>query len=256
MINNKKIIDMKRKISDQHVAIIKIMLSQGYSSRAITDELFIKHGHKIHPMFVQYIKKGEAYKDVREDLNDIIFSIVSDNIITDKDKIPDIKWSLANGYSEEDIQRVFGISKSKLYKIKMLHAPFRNISPEYNDVILSLHRRKKCANIDKNMVIEIKRRYIASDGKASFSEIGDAFKISAGTVSTILRLKKYSDYGISYNPKIISIKSKMAKEKKKTEEHKRRLNKGRAKINELYLQKKQLSDIIRMKRSQLKEMSV
>lgn len=192
---------MKRIISDKHVAIIKIMLSQGYSNRAIQDEFLIKHGQKIDLMHLQFIKKGEAYKDVRDDLNEKIFENHSDKRTKNIENIPDIKWALANGFSELEIIKVFEITRSRLHKIKMLFAPFVNISPEYNDAIRLLHRRKKIVNIDKNLVTKIKERYVISNGKQSFSEIGNAFTINTGTVSTILNLKKYSEYGKSYTKK-------------------------------------------------------
>ena len=244
---------MKRKISNKHAEIIKIMMTKGYSNSSIRDELLIKHGQNITASQLQTIKKGQAYLDVREDLNELMFAKYQVKRNIDEQLIADIKWALAEGYSDAEILEVYKLSKAKLYSIRMLFAPYLNIAPEYNDDIMALRTRHKKVNIDRKLVIEIKKKYVLSNGKMNRSEIADSLNINKGTVSSIINLKTYIEYGRSYNNKIIAIRNKIEKAKKKRETLKKiRKNKLRA-INVLRDKRDYYNNLIKDKQNELKK---
>jgi hypothetical protein len=245
---------MNRKISEKNVEIIKVMLSKGYSNASIRDEMSIKYKQPIDSATLQSIKKGEAYVDVRSDLNEKILLNYGSKV-KDIETIHDIKWALANGYNEIEILKNYEVSSKKLLKIKLLQAPYINISPEYNDEIRLLYRRRKKANIDKRMVIEIKKQYVLSKGNANLSEIGDSFKVDKATISNIINLKAYTHYGISFNQKITAIKNIIANEKKNREALKLKLKIHRSKISELQKKKNQIADLIRRERQKSVELN-
>jgi hypothetical protein len=247
------LIKMNRKIEDKHVEIIKTMLSKGYSTRAIMDEMFITHGTKINSNDICGIRYGQAYADVKSELNDKILSLHSSEYLKNKDVITGIKFALANGYRDSEILKVYRVTPKLLCKIKMLNIPFYNIAPEFNDGIRLLYGRRKKANIDKNTVNEIKRQYVLSNGEISLAFLAETYGIASTTVSTILNLKTYTDYGKSFNAKISTIKKREKREKERTREMKKQHNKCQSQIMELCAQKKKISEMIKNKRTLLKE---
>lgn len=201
---------MRRKISNRNAEIIKVMLSKKYRSISIIDIMRDKHNLIITASDINNIKKGMSYYDIRPDLN----TIISNNFDcrnVDVNKINEVKWALANGFSETEITTTYEISRKKLMMIKMGYAPFCLIATEYNEEIDLRYSRRKKVNVDKKIVMSIKKEYIFKNGDITCAELASKYNIDKGTVSNILTLKLYPDYGKSYNLQILRIKAKANK---------------------------------------------
>ncbi|MFW5983080.1 MAG: hypothetical protein ACOCQ4_01160 [bacterium] len=244
---------MKRKISDQYVETIKKMIAKGHSNKYIREHLWIKHGKNISSGQLNEIKKGEAYRDVREDLNEEVFAQYQSRKVIDIQLISDIKWALAEGYSDTEILKAYKISKTKLRTIKMLYAPYRNIASQYNDAIYSNWKRRKKTNIDKQLVIKIKKEYVTSNGQLNLTKTADSLNIDKATVSCILNLKAYREHGRSYNNKILSINKNIAKEKKEKERLENIRKNTQREINDLRNKKLKINNLIKKKQAELQK---
>jgi|GEM_PF-6787169 len=212
---------MKRQLEDKHVAKIKQMLIQNYKALSIRDIMKQKYGITITDANIQNIKKLEAYKDVRPDLNSALRAIYPAKTRYDTYSLSVIKWALAEGISYDEIIRYYDVSKTTLTHIRLGHMPYYSIAPEYNSRIEKRFKGKKRANIDKKMVLAIKKEYVDKEGGVLLSKIAEKNKIDKATVSLILNFRYYKEVGISYNSKIISIKKK--KDAEKTSKQKERI---------------------------------
>ena len=191
---------MKRKLKNIEAERIKVMLAKGYKNSSIQETFKIKYNSEVSTSTIAEIKKGAQYRDVRQNLNERIFDQYVMRISKEKQEIVEgVKFALANGYSEDEIINTYKISGRYFLNIKMLYAPFCNIAPEYNDKIRSLKVRTKKVNIDSKMVRKIKELHIQHYGKKSNSEIATMMKIDKATVTNVLNLKIYQNYGNKFN---------------------------------------------------------
>ncbi|WP_163710172.1 hypothetical protein [Mangrovibacterium lignilyticum] len=249
---------MKRKISDEHVAIIKQMLSRNYKTSSIKEFMQNKHGVYISAPQIYGIKKLTSYIDVRPNLNDAISKAYSSRITNDIERITDTKWALANGYLEEEIMNLYNWEKRELMAIRMGQNPYYSIAPEYNYQIKKRWGRKKNANIDKKMVIAIKKEYVDRNGEVLLNEIAEKHKIDKATVSTILTLKFYKEFGVAYNSKIKLI-TQMKEDKKKEKKNERckvKIANEKLKHDALMRKKKQIENQLRESNANLKRLTV
>lgn len=236
---------MQRQIQDKHVAKIKQMLTRDYKDVSIKDIMKHEHGVCVSTAQIQGIKKMSAYVDVKPELNDTIRKIHSSSSCKEGAKvIEDIKWALANGYSDEDIMKHLEVSGSKLNHIKRGYMPYYSIAAQYNSQIEKRFAIRKKANIDKKMVTAIKKEFVVKDGDVSFDKIAEKYKIDKGTVCTIINFKTYKEFGSSFNSKIIAIKKR--KESIKKEKETKRIE---AKIEKV----KRISQALLQKKNQIEE---
>ncbi|KAF0238500.1 MAG: hypothetical protein FD181_1003 [Prolixibacteraceae bacterium] len=236
---------MKRSIEDKHVAKIKQMLTQNYKVNSIRDFMKLKYGVFVSSAQIQSIKIMNAYVTVNPELNDTIRKIHSSRLHKDEaEVIGDVKWALANGYSDDEIMKSYEVSDSKLKHIKYGYMPYYSISTQYNSAIEKKFAKRKKANIDRRMVVAIKKEFVEKNGDVSLNEIAEKHKIESATVSTILNFKYYKEFGRSFNTRIIGIKKR--KEAIKKEKETRRIE---AKIEKV----KQLNQALLQKKNQIEE---
>ncbi len=242
---------MIRKINDKNAEIIKKMLSKNYRTSSIIDEMQIKHGVTITAYDINNIKKGTAYCDIRPELNEVISKKYVSSI-EDNELIKDIKYLLAEGFSESEIIMEYNISKKKLMGIRLGYSPYDLIAPEYNKQISLLNGRRKNMNINEKIVLSIKKEYVIKNGQISYAELATNHNIDKATVSNILTFKSYEQYGSSYNLKITRIKNKTERliSTKKEIIRKKKIKTHNQKINSYMLQ----IDLINAKISESKRM--
>lgn len=224
---------MKRKYTDTQVKQIKELLSKGYKSVSIRDIFMDKYGLKLTKADVQGIKQLSAYRDVEPQLNEKIATNLNSTFSSEVKKlIGEVKFAIANGYSDKEIQQVYKIADGFFRKIKYLQGRTMFISQEYNNAIKDSVQRKK-VNIDKRMVTSIKSQYVYSSGEISLGEIADKHGIDKGTVSRIINLKVYRNFGQKFNPQIINIEKLKNQQKRIAEMVNRKKEEKKKKIKEL-----------------------
>lgn len=248
---------MKRKYSDKVVGMIKELIAKNYKSSSIVDIMFNKYNIKVSSSDLHGIRTGDAYADVKTDLNQIIKT----NYKTDLDEnrinmIADIKWFLVNDCTEEEIIKTYNISNPLLLKIKMGHSPYYNIASDLNSEMEIKFKRKKKANINDRVVIQIKKEYVNCKGDILLDQLADKHKIDSGTISNILNLKCYESVGSSYNERIKRIKKKMADKKISIldEKKKAKIRTERLKISELKQKNNVIASKIKKYESKVKEL--
>lgn len=236
---------MERKISNKHAEIIKELLVKNYQPFEIAAHMKIKFGVVIKRTNIHDIRKGVSYLDVRSDLNNSIKQTYQTQGKFDIEKISNIKWALTENYSPDEIKKVFQVPAKTVREIKMGQMPYWDIAPEFNQLIENLYPRKKKVNIDKNVVVAIKNEYVTVNGNVKLADIARKHKIDDSMVSGIISLKKYKQFGVSFNSKILSIKKKKRAEQEriKKEKNQNRINSEKQKLEsakkklELYKEK-------------------
>jgi hypothetical protein len=239
---------MKRKYKDSIIEVVKRLMAEGYKTSSIIDIIEKKFKVIITSSVMQSIRSGVSYHDVSPHLSEQIMAYYKINTSIDQNRIEEIKWALANDYSEEDISEVFNVSKKEMCAIKMCVMPYYQIAPHLNAIIKNKWSRRKNVNIDRSSVISIKKEYIINNGEIKLDLIAKKHNIDKGTVSNILNLKSYINEGISLNSKINSIKKdkerKSLREKKAA--NKKKLENERVKINLLKQKRQLLLDKVRI----------
>lgn len=243
---------MIRKYNNNTIEIVKKMMVSGYSNVVIKETMFLRHKIEITSSTLQQIKSVSSYSDVCSHLNKNIKCLPKFKYYLDKELIEEIKWSISNDYTDEEIIRVFKISRKRLTSIKMGYAPFFSVAPQYNSVIQEKHPRKKRNNVDRNMIIKIKKEYVDNYGDISLISIAEKLGTSDSVVSRILNLKIYSTIGSSFNSKILSIKKKKEKLKQQKILNEKRKIEERNKLSKLREQKKMIIDKIKEQENRIK----
>jgi hypothetical protein len=239
---------MNRKYKDSTIKLVKRLMAEGYKTSSIIDIIEKKFKVKITSSTLQSIRSGESYHDVSPHLSEQIMANYKINTSIDKNRIEEIKWSLANDYSEEEIIKVFNVTKREMYEIKMCILPYYQIAAHLNAVIKKKWSRRKNVNIDRSTVISIKKEYVINKGQIILDLIAQKHSIDKATVGNILNLKSYINDGISFNSKIKSIK-KEKEGKKLTEKkaaNKKNIENERVKINLLKHKRQLLLDKVRI----------
>lgn len=233
---------MNRKISDKHVTIIKNMLVKKYKTSAICQILQIDYNENIISSDINSIKRCESYSDISAELNDKLLELYPVNGNYDEDLISVIKSFLAEGFSSNDILANYPSIKNKqLMQIKM-GINYLQVAPQYNETISNMYGRKKNTNIDCDLVTRIKRQYIRSNGKITYTDIAQTHNIDKASVSNIINLNWYPMFGLNLNDKILQIKKRksLSKEREKEKENKIKLKRLNAKVKKIELMKKSL----------------
>lgn len=248
---------MERKYSDKVVGIIKELMAKNYKSSSICDILLNRYNIKVSSSDLTPIRKGEAYIDVRSELNQIIKNNYP--ILIDENKqstIKEIKWALVEGFNEDEIIKTYKISKILLLKIKLGYSPYFNIAPEFNSALELKYKRKKKANINDRVVFQIKKEFVNCKGDIQLNQLADKYKIDSGSISNILNFKCYESVGSSYNERIQRIKKKMADKKISIldEKKKAKIKKERLKISELKQKNNVIASKIKNYESKIKEL--
>lgn len=245
---------MKRQIADEHVTKIKEMLTQNYKAVSIKDIMKQKYGVTISTDNIHIIKKLKAYKDVRPDLNNVLRAAYPIRTRLDTELISELKCALALGFSINEILKNYNVSKTMLQNIRYGHMPYYSIAPEYNAQIKKQLKYRKKANIDKKMVLAIKKDFINAGGKIPLSRIAKNHNIDAATVSTILNFKCYKNIGIHLNSKINTIKKKNNAAVEAKKKLKLKINNEKKNIQLLHEKKKQIEDQIKLSNSKIKNL--
>jgi predicted DNA-binding protein YlxM (UPF0122 family) len=231
---------MIRKYNDKVVKLIKVMLSKGYKCSSIIDIMKNEYGVEISSTILQSMSRCDSYADVCPYLNDNIMRISNYNTTIESKKVTEIKWAISNDYSDEEIMHVFNISRKVLTSIRMCKAPYFNIAPEFNIIIQEKCPRKKKVNINRKIVIEIKKEFIANEGHILLKDIATKHGLNSGTVSNVISLKTYQSFGISFNSKILKIRREKEKKKQEREKLLRIKNKEKEKLSILIGDKNKL----------------
>lgn len=248
---------MKRKLDDKTVGIIKEKMSAGFKNSSIIDIMKIEYNKIVSISDLNGIRTGQSYIDVEPHLNQKIKSNCA--ISLDKTKInmiKDIKLFLVNDFDELEIMQSYNITKSEMLKIKMGHTPYYNIAPELNSEMEDRFKRKKQANINEDIVIQIKKEYVKSQGSIQLDMLADTHKIDKGTVSNILNFRSYESVGSSYNERIKRIKKKIEDKKitKQKEKKKAKIQIDRLKIMEWKQKNNEIESKIKKLESNVKKL--
>jgi hypothetical protein len=132
----------------------------------------------------------------------------------------------------------FNVSQQIISRIRMGNAPYWGVGTEYNQKLSEMFSRGKFVNIDRRMVLEIKKEYVNTNGDILMIDLAKRLKTSIGTVSAILSLRKYKDVASSYNSRILSIKigkieslnKKISSENKRNEDLLQKISQLSAKV--------------------------
>jgi len=233
---------MARKIKELDAMKVKKLLSKGYKNSSVKEIMKNKYSVVLKSFDISQIKSLRAYRNVVPELNLEIIGHTRINFSESEiDKIKDIKWSIANGYSEVEIIEEYTITRRRFMDIRCLYGAFYIIGEEHNDDIEKLLKRKK-TYITSKLVQSIKRDYTDCFGNVLMSELSEVHGLDDGAISRILNQKIYKNYGQKHNREIRLIKYKydvIKKVKKLEKDHKNNKNEQ---IQSLYRERNLLNE--------------
>lgn len=227
-------------------------MAKGYKTASIKDIMQNKHNQMVSTPDLSQIRRCESYSEILPDLNSKIMAQFKQGSIAESTIVEEVKWAIANDFSDQEILKSFKISKKQMSAIKMGVFPYHNIATEFNDEIRERWPRKKKINIDKKLVISIKKEYVNYNGAIKLQELATKCRLDKTTISVILNLKAYSDYGSSYNSKIIQIKKRQEEERKAKQLSLKRKSTEKAMLSTLIEERVTLNEQIKELKEKIK----